>query len=134
MRSPSPSLSTLPVRAAVAFAVVLATVAACGDAEDVASGQGADAGAEAGAGGEGGGGQEQAQRPDGGAGVCCPASLGGCAFVGGYSASGTCPDRPDLCDNLGGYRIEKDAYGCDAVVYRPGGGGPVAQDASADAP
>ncbi len=57
--------------------------------------------------------------PDGASGYCCPASMGGCAFSGGYRESEACPQKEDLCDNMCEQRIVKDEHGCEKLSYVP---------------
>jgi len=62
---------------------------------------------------------EGAPAPDGAAGVCCPASTGGCAHLGGYHADGKCDPKQDwICDNMCEQKIEPDEHGCPALVYK----------------
>jgi hypothetical protein len=53
--------------------------------------------------------------PDGADGVCCPIALGGCSYVGGYSADGNCQK---WCDGCYGERITGE-HGCAQVLSGP---------------
>ncbi len=63
--------------------------------------------------------------PDGAEGVCCPVSMGGCAYGGGYSVDGkSC--GAELCDGMCNQHIVKGEHGCDTLAYTScenGGGG-----------
>ena len=58
--------------------------------------------------------------PDGAPGLCCPASTGGCAFVGGYRADGDCsaPEVGEICDNMCEEKLVDDEHGCKTLVYK----------------
>ena len=58
--------------------------------------------------------------PDGAPGVCCPASTGGCAFIGGYRADGDCsnPEVGEICDNMCEQQLVDDEHGCKKLVYQ----------------
>lgn len=86
------------------FFLVAAGVAACSAGSSTATSDPAAAGGTAPA--------------DGAPGFCCPARTGGCALMGGYRESGTCPTNFDICDNMCEQQIVKDEHGCDKLTYK----------------
>lgn len=87
---------------------LLASLSACSSSQKSAASSAVD------------GGPGATTPPDGSPGVCCPASTGGCAFIGGYRADGDCsaPEVGEVCDNMCEEKLVDDAHGCKTLVAK----------------